>query len=198
MEHWLVLFIINYGYLAIFVGSILEGETVLVLGGLAAHQGYLSIVYVFLFSFFGAMVGDFGWFLLGRIWGERILNRFLRFKKMTSRMMGAIHRRPGTLSFLLRFLYGLRHIVPFSIGMSKISPKKFFALNASGALLWGAVMVGIGYFLGLALEAMLGKLRRIQFVLVVFILLIAFGLKGFIHLSRFVGEKLGFSGVVEV
>ena len=36
----------QYGYLAIFLGAILEGETVLILGGFAAHQGYLQLIVV--------------------------------------------------------------------------------------------------------------------------------------------------------
>jgi membrane protein DedA with SNARE-associated domain len=31
------------GYLVVFVGSLLEGETILLLAGFAAHQGYLSL-----------------------------------------------------------------------------------------------------------------------------------------------------------
>jgi membrane protein DedA with SNARE-associated domain len=31
-----------YGYLAVLVGTFLEGETILVLGGFAAHRGYLQ------------------------------------------------------------------------------------------------------------------------------------------------------------
>ena len=34
--------IIQLGYVAIFVGTFLEGESILALGGLAAEHGYLS------------------------------------------------------------------------------------------------------------------------------------------------------------
>src|SRR5688572_33421924 len=33
----------HYGYLAVLVGTVLEGETILILGGFAAHQGYLHL-----------------------------------------------------------------------------------------------------------------------------------------------------------
>jgi membrane protein DedA with SNARE-associated domain len=32
--------VIDYGYLAVFIGCLLEGETILVLAGFAAHQGH--------------------------------------------------------------------------------------------------------------------------------------------------------------
>ena len=41
-------FVENYGYWAILAGTVLEGETVLILGGLAAHQGYLELAWVLL------------------------------------------------------------------------------------------------------------------------------------------------------
>jgi len=40
MEHYLQ----QYGYLAVFVGAILEGGTLLTMAGFAAHQGYLKML----------------------------------------------------------------------------------------------------------------------------------------------------------
>ena len=56
----------TYGYIAIFIGTLLEGETVLVLGGFAAFRGYLSLPYVILTAFIGSMLGDQFFFYLGR------------------------------------------------------------------------------------------------------------------------------------
>ena len=57
----------TYGYVAILVGTFLEGETVLVLGGLAAHQGYLQLPGVMLAAFAGTLIGDQLFFFLGLI-----------------------------------------------------------------------------------------------------------------------------------
>ena len=48
----------NYGYAAIFIGTFLEGETILILAGLAAHQGYLVLTWVILAAFLGSLCGD--------------------------------------------------------------------------------------------------------------------------------------------
>ena len=45
--------ITTYGYAAVGIGSFLEGETVLVLGGLAAHRGYLELPWVIVYAFLG-------------------------------------------------------------------------------------------------------------------------------------------------
>ena len=48
----------NYGYAAIFIGTFLEGETVLVLAGMAAHRGYLVLTWVITAAFLGRLCGD--------------------------------------------------------------------------------------------------------------------------------------------
>lgn len=191
MTHWLITFIENYGYLAIFFGSSIEGETTLVLGGLAAHDGYLELRFVFLIAILGAIIGDLLWFTLGRIWGVSILKRWPRLQKWAARPMGAISARPGLLSFLMRFFYGLRNVVPFSIGMSSISTKRFLVFNTAGAVVWGIILVGLGYFIGEALQGLVGHLKRIEFALVVIVLLIAAILHEFRNLSQLARKKLG-------
>lgn len=50
--------IASYGYFAILIGTFLEGETILVLAGLAAHQGYLDLTGVIFGAFAGSLCGD--------------------------------------------------------------------------------------------------------------------------------------------
>ena len=56
----------NYGYWAVFVGTFIEGETILLLGGFAAHRGYLALPWVIVAAFFGSLCGDQLFFFLGR------------------------------------------------------------------------------------------------------------------------------------
>jgi len=63
----------TYGYLAILIGTFLEGETILVLGGFAAHRGYLALPWVILAAFIGSLCGDQLFFYLGRKHSQMIL-----------------------------------------------------------------------------------------------------------------------------
>jgi len=67
---------------------------------------------------------------------------------------------PMILSF--RFLYGLRTVAPFVIGMSPVSVKKFILLNAAGALVWAVAVASGGYFFGHALEVLIGKVKSYE------------------------------------
>jgi len=74
------------------------------------------------------------------------------------------------LSF--RFLYGLRTVAPFVIGMSPVSVKKFILLNAAGALVWAVAVASDGYFFGRALEVFIGKLKHYEVQVFVMIALL--------------------------
>ena len=68
-------FIATYGYLAVFVGTLLEGETVLVLGGFAAHRGHLSLPVVMVVAFAGSLLGDQTMFWIGHAYGSALVKR---------------------------------------------------------------------------------------------------------------------------
>ena len=59
-------FVANYGYLAVFIGTLLEGETILVAAGFAAYRGLLDLPSVVLVAIVGGTLGDQTAFQLGR------------------------------------------------------------------------------------------------------------------------------------
>jgi membrane protein DedA with SNARE-associated domain len=61
-----------------------------------------------------------------------------------------------------RFLYGLRTVSPFAIGLSRIPAREFFLYNAAGALLWAMAVGSGGYLVGNALEVFLADMRRYE------------------------------------
>ena len=65
-------------------------------------------------------------------------------------------------SFILtfRFIYGVRNISSFAMGMSAIRWQRFLSLNFLAAGVWAASFVAAGYFLGHAFRAVLGHLVR--------------------------------------
>lgn len=56
----------DYGYFAVLAGSLLEGETILILAGFAAHQGHLSLSWVMAVAFVGGTLGDQIFYFAGR------------------------------------------------------------------------------------------------------------------------------------
>lgn len=163
----LIYYVLNYGYLAILVGSFFEGETILVLGGLAAQQGYLDLPLVFLCSLIGTLTSDNVFFLLGRFHGHKLVSRYSFFKKL-SHVSGKMSGKSGMfLAFGMRFMYGFRHLVPFSLGLSTMKARTFFFFNSLGGITWVLVIGFVGYFFGDLLEVFLGRLRHYEFRIIV-------------------------------
>lgn len=68
-------YIEHFGYLAVLIGTLLEGETVLVLAGFAAHRGYLDLYWVIAAAFAGTLCGDQLFYYVGLKHSQTILHR---------------------------------------------------------------------------------------------------------------------------
>lgn len=167
------LFIEKYGYLALFVGTIFEGETIVVLAGFAAAQGYLQWSLVMLIAFLGTTLTDQTLFLLGRYFGQNFIARRLSWKDQMARIHHYLHRYQNYAIIGFRFLYGMRMATAFAIGTSKIEIRRFVLLNLISALFWVALYVSGGYVFGQALAALLGDIQRYQSKIMLGIIIIA-------------------------
>lgn len=137
--------IAHYGYAALVVGSMAEGETITLLGGVAAHQGLLRFPLVVAAVALGGMIGDQVLYLLGLRFGSRLLGRFKKHRKKIHRAQRLIQNHPYLFVIGTRFMYGFRIIGPLLIGASRLPPKIFLPLNIVGALVWALIFTSIGY-----------------------------------------------------
>jgi len=152
----------QYGYPALIVGTFLEGETILIAAGFAAHQGYLKLSWVILAAFIGSLAGDQFYFLLGRLKGRSFLQKRPAWRMQTGRAERLLDLHGTWIMLGFRFMYGLRTITPLVIGSSRISVSRFVALNAAGALVWAIAIGSLGFLFGTAIETVLRDVRRIE------------------------------------
>ena len=141
-------FIEHFGYFAVFVGSLLEGETVLLIAAFAASRGHLVYPWVVVLAFVGSIIGDQFYFFLGRHRGQRILARFPQLQARATKVETLLYRYHKTIILALRFLYGLRTIGPIVVGLSRVPIITFFLLNLISAGIWANTIGGIGYLFG--------------------------------------------------
>jgi membrane protein DedA with SNARE-associated domain len=163
----------TYGYLAVLVGTFLEGETVLVLGGIAAKLGYLDFPWVVVCAFTGTVIGDQLFFFLGRYRGTTLLRKFPTWNNRAAKVGSMLeqHRIPVILGY--RFLYGLRSVTPFAIGMSQVPTIEFVVLNMISAAVWANLIGALGYLFGHGLELILGDIKRYEITVFLFIILLS-------------------------
>lgn len=160
----------DYGYLAVFAGCLLEGETILVLAGFAAYQGHLSLPVTLAIAFVAGTLGDQIFFWIGRSWGPWLMGRFPSMDERARRVNELLHRWDAPLIIGIRFMYGLRIVGPIAIGSSGVRPWRFAFFNVVGAAIWAPLVGGAGYLFGHAMEAMIGDLERFEEVGLVFII----------------------------
>ena len=67
--------IASYGYPIVFLGTIFEGEAVVIAAGYLARRHHLSVEMVFVCAAAGAASGNQIYFLLGRRFGDRLILR---------------------------------------------------------------------------------------------------------------------------
>jgi membrane protein DedA with SNARE-associated domain len=152
----------QYGYFAIFIGSMLEGETILTLAGFFIHQGYLSFIPTVVCAAAGGMLGDQLFFLLGRRYGQRILARFPSLTSHVDRVNQLIIKHNTGIIIGVRFMYGLRIAGPIALGMSHTPIRRFIIFNAIGAIVWAVLIVTIGYLFGQTVQWLFKDFQRYE------------------------------------
>jgi membrane protein DedA with SNARE-associated domain len=174
----------NYGYWTIAIGTFLEGETILVLGGFSAHRGYLELPWVMVCAFLGSFAGDQTFFFIGRFNGEKILHKRPHWQAKSERVLTLMNKHQTWLILTFRFMYGLRSVTPFLLGAAHIPPVRFVLLNMIGALIWAVVVGSLGYVFGYAFEAMLGDIKRYEMEFLIGLLCAGLGFWAFRVLTR--------------
>lgn len=128
--------IAEHGWLAIAIGCFLEGETMLVVGGIAAQQGAISLSSVMVAGFVGGITGDQLWFHVSRHYGPRLLERRPRLQRLAARAERFAFASRDLFIVAFRFLYGLRIAAPLVLGLTSVTTRRYTLLNLAGCVLW--------------------------------------------------------------
>lgn len=155
----------TYGYAAVAIGCFLEGETVLILGGFAAHRGYLELPWVIVCAFLGTLFSDQLYYFIGRIKGTSVLEKRPKWKAKSEKVFSLLHKHQILLILGFRFIYGLRTAAPFLIGASRIEPTRFIILNIVGAAVWAVIIGYMGYLFGYALEIFIDNVKKYELLI---------------------------------
>ena len=135
----------QYGYAMVFLGTLAEGETVLVLAGYFAYRGYLDLGGVIVTAFVGAVCGDQLFFHLGRRHAKGLLERFPRLRTKVNYALGKVEDHQIKIVLTMRFLWGLRIALPVALGLTSMDARRFFFLNLLSAAVWASVFSVVGF-----------------------------------------------------
>jgi len=183
MESFLT-FVQNWGYIAVFLGAIVEGETVILTASALAALGYLDLSKIILITFCTTVVVDQLLFKLGRHYGPAFFEKYPKLLPRANKAFSLLHRFDRWFILSFRFIYGIRVISPIVIGAANIDPKRFTILNIISAVIWTVVSCYSGYMMGDILEAGLKNLETFKHYL-----MIGLGVLGLVALTYFIWKK---------
>ncbi|MFW6414783.1 MAG: DedA family protein [Thermodesulfobacteriota bacterium] len=157
-------YIHQYGYLAVFVGTFLEGDLVLLLGAYLACAGYFDLPMVMTVAFVGTLLGDQAFFFLGRTRGLNYLLRKRSWRRKADRVNGWLSKNRYPMILGLRFIYGFRSVVSFVFGHSNVSVGSFMFLHSISVFVW-VVVTGVGgYYFGKAIHTLAKDTNYLQMI----------------------------------
>ena len=165
-------YLVHFGYVALFVGTFLEGETILLIAAFLAHRGFFSLSLVILIAGCGTLLGDQFAFFLGKSKGVRVIEKRPKLRKRLIRAEELIHEHKILIILTFRFFYGLRNIIPLSLGIFNVSPVLFIPLNILASFVWATVISLAGFYFGTLATAMFHRIANYEIYFMVAVLII--------------------------
>lgn len=173
-----VIGLLAFAEAAAFVGLVLPGETALLLGGVLAATGRVSLPVLLLVAVGAAVSGDSVGYEVGRRGGSAVrrsrLGRRIGEERWT-RAEQFVLRRGGPAVFLGRWVGVLRALVPALAGMTGMPYRRFLAWNLAGGVTWATTVVLTGYAAGAAWRTAAHYLSRAGLILAAVAVLAALG-----------------------
>jgi membrane protein DedA with SNARE-associated domain len=147
-----------------FVGLIAPGETAIVIGGVVAADGGVSLPLIALAAWLAAAAGDLASFLLGRRLGRRFLVAHGPRVGVTAprleRVDAFFDRHGGKAILIGRFVGLVRAVAPFVAGSSGLALRRFLPFSIAGTFVWAVGYTLAGYAFSESFEAAAGALTH--------------------------------------
>ena len=146
---YLVVGILAFLETGAFVGLIAPGETTVIVGGVVAGQGEISLFVLIGITWACAVAGDLASYTAGRRMGRAWLLRHGERLKITEERLKVVEdffeRRGGSTILIGRFIGFVRALAPFIAGTSRMPLRRFLPYDVLGAGAWAATFATLGY-----------------------------------------------------
>lgn len=153
--------LIQYGLIAVLIGSAFEGDFTLLLAGVVAHLGIFSFPLAVAAGALGSLVGDSAWYALGRFRGPRF--REGRFYRRVGPTIERLAAQLGPWQLLAaRFVYGTKSASMIFWGLHGLPFSRFLAIDIVGCVLGSLVFTTLGYLLSGSATVLLGHVKRVE------------------------------------
>ncbi len=149
-------------YLGLGVSTVFMSELAPIFGGIASQEGQLRLTRVILAITLGGWVATSLLYVAGRLKWDWLRRRFPSMRSAGTVTLRIVKRNPARASFLVRFLFGGRFLLPMACGAAQVPLRMYLPISLLGSLAWTVTYALIGVAAGEAAEQMLGRLERVE------------------------------------
>lgn len=141
-----------FGETAIFLGFFLPGEASVVLGGVLASRGHVSLPLLIGVVVITAVAGPFAGYEIGKRMGDRLFTsaRLRRISGPLDRARATLRAKGGVAVFGGRFVAVVRALMPAAAGAAGVPYRTFAIHNTVSGVIWGVGYSLLGYLAGSA------------------------------------------------
>jgi membrane protein DedA with SNARE-associated domain len=153
--------LINYGLIAVLIGSAFEGDFTLLLAGVVSHLGIFPFPLAVAAGAVGSLAGDTAWYLVGRLRGPRF--REGKFYRRVGPTIERLAKRMGPWELLAaRFVYGTKAASMLFWGLHGLSLPRFLLIDVLGCVLGSLVFTSLGYLVSGSATVLMGHVKRFE------------------------------------
>ena len=137
----------RYGYVILFFFFMLEGEAGLIMAGLLSHTGDMNLYLAIFIAGLGGFAGDQVYFYIGRFNKASVHKKFKGQRRKFAFAHLLLKKHGWPIIFVQRYMYGMRTIIPISIGLTRYDARMFAFINLISAWCWASItIVPVWYF----------------------------------------------------
>jgi len=171
----------EYSYIILYFWSILEGESGLIMAGIFSHTGDMNLYLSIFVAGLGGFTGDQIYFWIGR-YNKKYVHRKFKGQRRKFALAHVLLKKYGwPIIFAQRYMYGLRTIIPISIGLTGYDAKKFALINLISAWLWATITIVPAWYFGDEILSILKVAKEYWYIAIPFALLIGGTIYRFFH-----------------
>jgi membrane protein DedA with SNARE-associated domain len=171
-----------WAYVTLGALGIVWEEASPLLGGVAAHDRDLALWPVIIAVALGTWIAGLLLYVVGRWRGKWVRKRWRRARPVILRSVAIVRRHPWRASLAVRFAFGLRLALPFACGVGRVPASTYAMGTAASCIVWSVAFTALGWWMGRAAEALLGRMRNFEGIVVA--LIVCGSVAGYVWLRR--------------
>ncbi|MCF6173310.1 MAG: DedA family protein [Campylobacteraceae bacterium] len=140
--------LLTYGYVILFIYSLGGGMVALIAAGVLSYSGQMDLSLSILVAFIANAVGDSALFYISRYNKSQMIPYLKKHRRKLALSHILMKKYGDKIIFLQKFVYGIKTLIPITIGFTKYSAFKFNVLNVISAAIWSLIVAFASYKAG--------------------------------------------------